>query len=627
MRYAVGISMNKASRKTEKQKNKPPYSLFQNYRFVYANMWDYDKSLITYGIAEVFFNVVMPLGGVIVPSIVVGLLEDRAEIAEFIRTMILVFLVYGTLSMVQTFLRCRNRNQYIDIRLNRFSNVLFGKCLYMDYERYENEKVREEREKAENCIFTNQRGMEGFMHHNISLFTNILGLITYAAVIGFVNPVILVLLLFISVIQTLTFHRAKMYEHRKKDEISKVRVTQSYLQELAFDLKAGKDIRLYQLNNLIGRFYNLANVHMKRIKARIQGVYYANDVVGIVLKFLRDGICYGYLIYLLIHGLKVSYFVLYIGIVSGLADWIMKITEEVSEISRDHLMICDFRKFCDMEDVFRHKGGSNLEEEDTALDIVFDHVSFRYEGSEEYVLKDVSFHMGKGDKFALVGVNGAGKTTIVKLLCGFYRPGKGRILVNGVDLSELNIESYFKQIAAIFQDAYILSFTIGENICGAAGENIRREDLIKVLELSGLKSKTDSLKEGSDTYLNKDMDEGGIQLSGGELQKLVLARALYKNARLLLLDEPTAALDAIAESELYEKYNSLLQGRTSLFISHRLASTRFCSHILFLEDGGIVEEGNHEALMKQNGRYAAMFKVQSRYYKEDEEYETQESMA
>lgn len=613
--------------KRKEKKKKSLYSIASNYHYVYKNMWEYRKSLLWYGIVEIIFNVLTPFGYVIIPSIVVGLLVKQVPISEFILTLVAVFLIYGMIAGINSFLISRNRMQYIDIRCDKYWADLCNKCLTMDYQLMEKEMVRQDLEKAMDCLSANDYGMEGFMHRNVSLLSNIVGLITYACIISLVHPVILILLLLISIIQMFVFNRAKEYEHKKKDEMSKVEVTQRYLQDQAFDLKAGKDVRLYQLNKLINRVYRTANLRLKKIKMKIRSYYYLNDVVGIVLRFLRDALCYGYLIYLLIHGLEVSYFVLYLGVVSGFATWFTKITEDSAEIGRFHLAICDYRHFIETENIFNHQEGKVLEHKEPALDIIFDQVSFRYEGAEKDILQDVSFHIKKGEKLALVGINGAGKTTLVKLMCGFYQPTKGRILINGIDMKEMNIVKYFEQIAVVFQDAFTISFTIAENITGLSKEQYDGEKLERVLKLSGLISKIKMLNQGMDTYLNKDMDESGIQLSGGELQKLMLARALYKEAKLLILDEPTAALDAIAESELYENYQKLLEGRTSIFISHRLASTRFCNYILFLENGRIVEEGTHEALINRKGSYANMFQVQSQYYMEEEAYEVQENLA
>lgn len=216
-----------------------------------------------------------------------------------------------------------------------------------------------------------------------------------------------------------------------------------------------------------------------------------------------------------------------------------------------------------------------------------------------------------------MGVNGAGKTTLVKLICGLYTPTRGEIYVNGKKPSEYNRDEYYTLFSTVFQDIYLVPMSIEKNISMNIKENIDDEKMELVLNMSGLMEKVKSLPKGKETLLLKSIYEDAIDLSGGEMQKLMLARALYKDGPIIILDEPTAALDPIAENEIYRQYNELTKEKTSIFISHRLSSTRFCDRIIFIEDGTIIEEGNHNSLMGEDGKYKEMYDKQSHYYKED----------
>lgn len=272
-----------------------------------------------------------------------------------------------------------------------------------------------------------------------------------------------------------------------------------------------------------------------------------------------------------------------------------------------------------MPDGFVNDGKECLDTEgNRAVDITFEHVFFRYLDAEADTLRDLSFHIRAGEKLALVGLNGAGKTTCVKLMCGLYHPTGGRILINGKDMSKLSRDEYYRLFSVVFQEANFMPFTIAQNVSGAM-EDMDRERVKSCLELAGLWDRVQKLPYGMDSLLNRELNEDGVELSGGERQKLLLAKALYKKAFVVILDEPTAALDPIAENELYQSYGELTEGRTSLYISHRLSSTRFCDRILFLENGRITETGNHEALMAAKGAYAHMYEVQSHYYKKKAE--------
>ena len=222
------------------------------------------------------------------------------------------------------------------------------------------------------------------------------------------------------------------------------------------------------------------------------------------------------------------------------------------------------------------------------------------------------------EKLAIVGLNGAGKTTLVKLICGLLSPSEGRVLLNGDDISDFNRNKYYELFSAVFQDFSILDVTIAEEIAQCK-DNIDYQRIKECIDYAGLSDTIDKLPKGLNTHIGREVYLDGVLLSGGQMQRLMLARALYKNGPILLLDEPTAALDPLAESEIYQKYSDMANNKTSLFISHRLASTRFCDRIILIKDGGIKEEGSHEDLLKLNGEYAKLFEVQSRYYKQGKE--------
>ena len=303
-------------------------------------------------------------------------------------------------------------------------------------------------------------------------------------------------------------------------------------------------------------------------------------------------------------------------IAAGFASWFSQLSKTYGEMRKNNHQVNEFRSIVDEEKerLERKKIPTDGFDE---LEIVFDNVSYCYPGTEKKVLDQISFRWGKGEHLALVGLNGAGKSTLVKLICGFYVPTNGRVLVNGVDTRELNLTEYFKHLSAVFQNEWILSYTIAENV--AMGKDWEEDRIWEALKLAKIDSVVKALPNGIFTYLGKEIDQSGVLLSGGELQKLFWARALYRNPKLILLDEPTAALDALAEDQLYQAYHKMTEKKSAMFISHRLASTRFCDTILMLENGKIVESGTHEELLAKKGSYAKLFEVQSRYYREGQE--------
>ena len=245
-------------------------------------------------------------------------------------------------------------------------------------------------------------------------------------------------------------------------------------------------------------------------------------------------------------------------------------------------------------------------------------VSYTYPGKEEPTISHVNLTIRPGETLALLGLNGAGKTTLVKLICGFYQPTEGEVLLNDIPITHFDREDYYSLLSVLFQDITLLPLTLDENLTGECAALIDRHRLNKALKIAGFWEKYESLPKKGETLMVREVNQGALDFSGGEKQKMLFARALYKQAPLLILDEPTAALDPIAENELYQKYGEATKGRTSIYISHRLSSTRFCDRIILLEHGRIIEEGTHDSLMAKDSRYAELFAVQSKYYKEQE---------
>ena len=605
-----------------KSEEKQKYGVLSNTAYIYKELWDYDKKAIFYSAVEILFAVAASYGAVYMPSYVVKMLERKMIITGILTHILFAFIIYGLIYGASVYLERRNLSQYVTFRNVYLWGKLDRKTLSLDYFQIMDDKVKKLYEKSrEACCWGNAWGIEAVLNNNVQGMKILLGLMLYMFVISGVNPWMILLLVAISLLQIAGFKLADKQEEKGKDKKADINISRKYLDGLAFDVTMGKDVRLYQLQTWLGDHYEKANKKYQKIVAKERGSYFANDLFGLLLQAIRDLICYGYLIGQLKQGMSASDFILYIGIVAGFSSYFSEITSVITGNMRAHKAVSFYREYLELKTEMHHGTGEKLAKTADALEVEFSHVSFSYRGEddeicEKKVLDDVSFKLKAGEKLALVGINGAGKTTIVKLICGLYKPDSGYIYVNGIDITKLDLEDYYKQLAVVFQEAFVYLFTLADNVSCTTEEKFDRERCIQVMKEAGIWEKVSDLPKQEETYLDKYIEEDGIQLSGGQRQKLLLARALYKNCKLLLLDEPTAALDAIAESEMYEKYNTLLKGKTLLFISHRLASTRFCDNILFLENGKILEQGTHEELMQEQGQYAHMFEVQSQYYKE-----------
>lgn len=590
------------------------YSPIQNLMFLYKEAWEFKKSLLIFLFLEVLFGVVTPLLGAILPSRIIYSIETSSTLKELVQGIVIIFLVYGVLQFISTYLTRRNSMQYITIRNQQWWNNLMQTCMTMDYQKSETKEIGEVFGLAAEANNSNNMGLEGAFHNSTVVFTSVLSLLVYLIILSNVNWWIVMILFALSLISFAIYYFCRKKYNQVREELSENDIHLRYYSQLAYKADKGKDIRLFSLSGLLDKKHILVNQNNRKLCIKREGYMFYFYLVIELISCLRDFICYGYLIYLLIqNSLSISDFVLYLSLISGISSMFIDISINVVKLWRDLDMVSDYRYFLSQSDDF-DKGidfsGQPI------FDIIFDHVTFKYPNTERKILDDFSLRIKSGEKVALVGVNGAGKTTIVKLLCGLYHPTSGRILINGIDLEEISRNSYSKCVGAVFQDTSVFSFSIGENVSGLPEGEYDEELVVKALERAGLYDYVSNLPKGIHQYLNKDVEEDGVSLSGGQYQRLFLAKVLYRNPKLMIMDEPTAALDAISEKEMYEKYNEITEDKTSLFISHRLASTRFCDRIILLENGKIVEEGTHEELIAKKDKYFEMFEVQSKYYRE-----------
>jgi ABC transporter. len=387
-----------------------------------------------------------------------------------------------------------------------------------------------------------------------------------------------------------------------------------YYGKTAKDFTYGKDVRLYDLKERILDNFNLEIKGYVDVFKLIKNREYALGFITLLTLLVSDAVTYGILTYQVVNGMPIEDFSMYLIATSTLSTRMTSLSDNITYIMREHMYVRDLFKLLD-ENLGEEGGELPAAPADVPIEIEFDHVTFKYPGTDKYIFRNFSLKIPAGQKLALVGVNGAGKTTFVKLLTGLFEPDSGRILINGHDIKEYRKTELFRMFAVVFQEVNILAFTIAQNIACSL-DDIDYKKVDDVLKQVKLYDKVHSLEKGTDTMMLKIIDENGSVFSGGENQKLAIARALYKGGNCVIMDEPTAALDALAEAEIYSEFDKLTEGKTAIYISHRLASTKFCDKIALIDGTGLREYGTHDELMKLGGIYYDMFVTQGKYYQE-----------
>ena len=606
------------SSKTKAPKEKLKYSRFGCLVWAIKNLWRLDKSFVFFIFAAVPIAVISPLVSSYFSKYLIDSIGAGKPFADLAWIVIFFITASLTLNVLSNFInaRCSSRRYYPTCVYQ--TEMGYTQGYKTDFENHEKQDYKKISGYAWRDASSGNCALEFIWTDLSGALIHLLGIVTYASLLAFINPIVFVVVITVSILSYFTTLWQNKYYEKHKHFWEKESRKAGYLGGLSENLQVAKDIKLYGLEEWLNKMMSdyRAHIIMWNKRCRLRGLW-ASILAGL-MTLIQNGVAYIVLIGMLLAGsLSAGDFVFYFGIVGSVAGFLHGVVGDVAKLNKRADKIAYYREFYDYPNKFNYGKGCELPT--GAVTIELRDVWYKYDGAEDYTLKGINLTLQAGESLALVGVNGAGKTTLVKLICGFYRPTKGEILVNGKLIDEYNIHEYYTMISAVFQEIRPVCFTMFEYVASAdINRPTAREDAVTAMKLAGIWEKIESLENGIDTHLMKGIYDDGVDLSGGEMQKLVLARAIYKNGSVLILDEPTAALDPIAENNLYLQYRELTHGKTSIYISHRFASTRFCDRILLLGDGVIKESGTHDELMAQNGQYAYMFGVQAKYYKEGE---------
>lgn len=579
--------------------------------------WKFSKKTWVISIINLFLSTIKPFILLIIPKYIIDELAGKRRMGYLIGVATLyvsVIIFFYVADLLLTHLP-RKAKKLIShsIEMDYKQN-----WLHMDYANFEDAATRELATK-----FKDHVDPEQFFDYTILSFVKlIVQLIGYSYIIVSLHFSIMALILVIVVFYYFISRRLNQLDYHFNALINKYSLKLSGIFRNMIDFDTGKEVRVNKASSWLIKKYNLESARVINVQDEKENKKYMWGVIANLIGFIQTVLIYGYCSYLVIsHGISIGNFTVIIGSIMAFIGAFSDFIKFIPKITLQSHYIDDYKKFLSLSE---HKGRekeivSGKEPTNGRYDINFCNVSFKYPNTDRFVLKNINLSIKAGERLSIVGYNGAGKSTLIKLILRLYEPTNGAIYLGETDISTINLHDYRELLAVVFQDYILYWLTIRDNIVLNRGFNA--DKLALAIEQSGLKKRIALLEDGVETELENLFDYDRMEFSGGEGQKLACARAYYKNAPIVILDEPTSSLDALAESRLYQNFNNIIGRKTSIYISHRLASTRFCDSIAVFVDGEIVEKGTHGELMDKHGIYEEMFSKQAHNYHGNSSYD------
>lgn len=579
-------------------------------------LWQNDRKYLIYLVLDILTSSVLPFINMYLVKYSVEMLTDRADYGSYIKLVIAFIAASIVFTNLQSYFNYKRDICGNLIGIKMYKNI-YKKTIYLDYEMLLDKEIMEKRELALKVI--NEMRVTTFTQVFKIVTTNIIVLIGLVAVLSTIDFWIILIALAIIFVNTVSTAVQKKQEINVNNDFVPINRKTAYFFNTGADASINKEIRVYNMMNPLLKMYgDIQNAVLKLVQKSFR-IFFVNRTVANLSNALLDLAMY------ILLGLKVltteaitvGDFSLYLSTIRTFNSSVQGLLTSYLDILNNGQYLKNYFEFMNLPTMLEDKKADILVGH--SMVFTFDNVSYKYPGQDNYVLKNISIDINAGEKLAIVGENGAGKTTLVMLLMRMFNPTEGRILLNGTDIRQFSAEEYFKLFSTVFQDFKLFAFQIRDNVSSLdeSGRNVeQRVDL--AIDKVGLRPKMDSLKSGINTYIDKIYENDGVLLSGGESQRVAIAQALYKDAPVIILDEPTASLDPRVETEIYTKFDKITTGKTAIYITHRLGSIRFCDRAIVLKDGQLLDIGSHDELMHKCPYYAELYNMQARFYTDSE---------